>query len=203
MPGRRRQEIVDAARALLAEDPEATLTVRAVAERAGIGASTLRHYFPTQRSLHQAVFAAALDGTPSDLRIHDTSLPAEVRLRECLAQLLPPLQPADQSTADKWLKVLNAAFGPGGGTEARNAWASYTARALDAIAGWLRVLTEQGAVPEADDKRRARFLLTVVEGIALTRIIPVARPGGGEEEAVLDDAVSAVFHAPRVDNRTA
>ncbi|MFD5829856.1 TetR/AcrR family transcriptional regulator [Lentzea sp. NPDC060358] len=193
MDGSRRQQIVDAARAILAEDPESTLAVRAVAERAGIGASTLRHYFPTQQALHEAIFTTALGDAPSDLRIHDTSVPAEARLRECLVQLLPPPQPMSRAAADRVLTVLGTTFGSGGTAEARNAWGAHTARTLGAIAGWLRVLAEQGVVAEADVQRRARFLLTVVEGISLSRIVPVARPGEEEEEGVLDDALSVVF----------
>ncbi|GHH27711.1 TetR/AcrR family transcriptional regulator [Lentzea cavernae] len=195
MVGSRRQQIVDAARALLAEDPESTLAVRAVAERAGIGPSTLRHYFPTQQALHEAIFATALDDAPSEMRIRDTSVPAETRLRECLVQLLPPPQPMSRAAADRMLTVLSTTFGSGSTAEARNAWGAYTVRTLDAIAGWLRVLAEQGAIPEAGIPRRARFLLAVVEGMALSRIVPVARPTGDEEEGVLDDALSVVFRA--------
>ncbi|WP_170068063.1 TetR/AcrR family transcriptional regulator [Lentzea guizhouensis] len=193
MNGSRRQQIVDAARAILAENPESTLAVRVVAERAGIGASTLRHYFPTQQALHEAIFAAALDDAPPELRIHDTSLPAETRLRECLLQLLPPPQPLSRAAADRMLTVLSTTFGSGSTTEARNVWAAYTARTLDAIAGWLRVLADQGAIAETGLRQRARFLLTVVEGLALSRIVPVARPTGDEEDGVLDDALSVVF----------
>ncbi|HEX7303727.1 helix-turn-helix domain-containing protein [Lentzea sp.] len=193
MDGSRRRQIVDAARALLAEDPESTLAVRAVAERAGIGASTLRHYFPTQQALHEAIFADALGDAPSELRIHDTSVPAETRLRECLAQLLPPPQPMGRAAADRMLTVLSTTFGSGSTAEARNTWGAHTVRALDAIAGWLRVLADQGAIAENGLPRRARFLLAVVEGIALSRIVPVARPTEDEEVGVLDDALSVVF----------
>ncbi|WP_329792468.1 TetR/AcrR family transcriptional regulator [Lentzea sp. DG1S-22] len=193
MGASRRQQIVDAARAILAEDPESTLAVRAVAERAGIGASTLRHYFPTQQALHEAIFATALDDLPPDLRIHDTSVPAATRLRECLVQLLPPPQPMSRAAADRMLTVLSTTFGSGSTAEARNTWGAYTVRTLDAIAGWLGVLADQGAIPGDGLRQRARFLLTVVEGLALSRIVPVARPSGDEEQGVLDDALSVVF----------
>ncbi|APY84832.1 TetR/AcrR family transcriptional regulator [Streptomyces alfalfae] len=193
MAGSRRQQIVEAARSILSEDPQSTLAVRTVAARVGIGASTLRHYFPTQQSLHEAIFAAALEDTPSEMRIHDTSTPARTRLRECLVQLLPPQQPISGAAADRILTALSTSFGSSSTDEARNAWGAYTLRTLDAIVGWLRVLAHQGVITDVDLRRRARFLLTVVEGIALTRIIPVTRPTSAEEEAILDDALSVVF----------
>ena len=51
----RREEIVLAAADLAAERGLSAVTVRAVAARAGIGASTLRHYFPTQSELYHAM----------------------------------------------------------------------------------------------------------------------------------------------------
>ena len=55
MVGDRRGQIVDAAVAIARVEGLPGLSVRRVATAADVGASTLRHYFPTQRELHEAV----------------------------------------------------------------------------------------------------------------------------------------------------
>lgn len=195
-PNERRQQIVRAARDVIAEKGTAGLSVRAVVARAGIGASTLRYYFPSQRDLYEAVFAAVLDATLSDLRIHDTAVPPGERLAECLAQLLPPAPPLGQS-AGRWLDVLASTFGPGGSPEARLAWSALSGRARSRVTAWLEALAGEGAV--AADRptieRHARLLLTVVDGLALGRLVPVDRLDEPEERAVLSDAVAAVLRS--------
>ncbi|QTV79795.1 TetR/AcrR family transcriptional regulator [Microbacterium sp. NIBRBAC000506063] len=85
----RRKQILAAARELAATGGLAAVSVRSVATRAGIGASTLRHYFPTQQELHDAVLGATFDANLRDLRIAETAVSAEDRLVECLWQFLP------------------------------------------------------------------------------------------------------------------
>ncbi|ANY06154.1 TetR/AcrR family transcriptional regulator [Pseudonocardia sp. HH130630-07] len=189
----RRQEIVDAARVILAEDPDSTLAVRTVAARVGIGPSTLRHYFPTQRALHEALVIADLDIALSDLRIHDRSVPAETRLRECLAQILPPRRPLDEVRSQRWLQRVNTVFGPGGSAEVRRAWTAFDTTILDAVAGWLGVLAAEGVVPPGSEQRGARFLKTVIDGLAVARILPVPQPDDEIETAALGDALATVL----------
>ncbi|MEV4046599.1 TetR/AcrR family transcriptional regulator [Streptomyces sp. NPDC049744] len=192
MTENRREQIVRTAREMLAEDPGTTLAVRAVAERVGIGASTLRHYFPTQRALHEAVLAASFATTASDLRIRDTQVPARERLSECLLQLLPPAHPADLSM-DRWIDTINSVFGSTAKPEARTAWASYVVQTRRQISDWLRILAAEGMVAGGSEERGARFLLTVLDGMALGRILPTARLDPTEEAAVLNDALTVIL----------
>ncbi|WP_281243341.1 TetR/AcrR family transcriptional regulator [Jiangella alba] len=186
--------MVRAAREVIAEKGTAGFSVRAVAARAGIGASTLRYYFPSQRDLYEAVFGAAFDATLLDLRIHDTSVPPAERLAECLAQLLPPAPPLEQAV-ERWLDVITATFGPGGAPEARLAWSAVSRRARSRVTAWLAALAAEGALTGdvAAVERRARLLLTVVDGLALGRLVPIERLDESQERSVLDDAVAAVL----------
>src|SRR5699024_3225475 len=71
-------------------DPgQANLSVRAVAAEAGVDASTLRHYFPTQSGLHEAVALRSIDTVISDSSITDSSIDPGQRLVQCRAQFLP------------------------------------------------------------------------------------------------------------------
>lgn len=193
----RRQQILDAAREILAEDPDSTLAVRTVAARSGIGATTLRYYFPNQRSLREALVAADLDIELSDCRIHDPSVPPAVRLRECLAQILPPPRPRDGVRSQRWLQVVNTVFGSGESTEARRAWESFDARVVDAMAGWLGVLAEEGVIPAGRERRGANFLKAVIDGVAVARILSVEQSGSDVEVVVIDDALAAVLNTAR------
>ncbi len=169
--------------------------MRGVAARAGIGASTLRYYFPSQRDLYEAVFGAAIDATMLDLRIRDTAVPPGERLAECLAQLLPPAPPPEQAV-ERWMDVITSTFGPGGAPESRLAWSAVSRRARARVTAWLEALAAEGAV--ASDRRaverHARLLLTVVDGLALGRLVPIERLDERQERGVLADAVAAVVH---------
>lgn len=188
----RRNQIIDAGRSLLTEDPRAALSVRAVAERAGVGASTLRHHFPTQRELHESIYAAFYDAAIDDLRIRDTSIPPRQRLRECLLQLLPPAQPATLPI-DGWISAITSAFGSSASPESRAGWTASVIQTRGQIVAWLTVLAEEGAVAAGTEQRSARLLMVVLDGLTLGRVIEASRLQPADELAVLDDAITGVL----------
>ncbi len=63
----RREDILEAARAIVGEVGVDGLQVRAVAQRAGVALGTVYTYFTTKESLHAALYAEALDGLLADL----------------------------------------------------------------------------------------------------------------------------------------
>ena len=99
-----RTKIVAAARDLVLDGSASAPSVRAVAARAGVGASTLRHHFPTQPELMEAVLVAVYADAMPDERIRDASVPAGQRLVECLTNLLTPVGSADQAR-ERWREV--------------------------------------------------------------------------------------------------
>ncbi|MBM9469475.1 TetR/AcrR family transcriptional regulator [Nakamurella leprariae] len=192
--GDRRTQIIEAAQSLLAEG-DGTLSVRSVAARAGLGASTLRHYFPTQRDLFRAVFDAGADGLISDFRIRDRSVPADERLRECLEQLLPPLQ-SDDSSNPSWIILLADILRPGGPEAGRTAWGAAATRARERGTTWLELLREEGVLAEGSVRGHTDFLLTVVDGISVSRAVPFERLDPDQERGVLDTAIRSVLRTP-------
>ena len=187
----RRDEILDAARAVAAEAGASAITVRSVAARAGIGASTLRHYFPTQRDLHEAVFAAAFDATVDDMRIHDTAIPPRERLGECLWQFLRVVD-GSEAEIEAWLESLVTMVSTRASAEMRAAWSAFVRQGQVRVVGWLDVLASEGALLPGTTERHARMLLALIDGLALAMMVPDARPTPAEVRETLEDAVAAV-----------
>lgn len=183
----RRQQVVDAASRIAAERGFGALSVRAVAARAGIGASTLRHYYPTQRDLYDAVVRASLDAQLTDGRVADRSVPPGDRLVECLAQLLPRDE-GGRGDLRGWLALHTAAVGPGRSEEGARLLAALTRHGRERVDGWLAVLGDEGALRPVPREQLAVALLAVVDGLCLALV------GGGaltvaDAHRVLADAV--------------
>ncbi|WP_130011751.1 TetR/AcrR family transcriptional regulator [Serinicoccus sediminis] len=166
----RREQIVSAAREIVAEEGLEAMSVRNVARRAGIGPSTLRHYFPTQKDLYEEVLRPALDHVVSDLRIEDRQLPPRTRLAECLVQFVPPgFRQAD--TLSLWLASYAAAVGPNASEPESRTLESLAALGRERIDTWLGVLEEEGALLLGRE-RALRLLLSTLDGICLQLLTP-------------------------------
>lgn len=183
----RRDQIVEAARALLEEGEPRALSVRVVAARSGVGASTLRHYFPTQLDLRSAVLATYIDDAIGDARILDEAITPRDRLIECLLQFLPPT--LDATT---WRLAIGGLFGEESAVKGGDrTWALLAERYHGRVAAWLGILVAEGAV-EGDVDRHARFLVAVVDGLAIGRLAEASATRDSDERQVIEDAVDAV-----------
>jgi AcrR family transcriptional regulator len=197
-----RERIVDAAEALITEDPDTRPSVRTVAARAGIGASTLRHYFPSQRALMDEVVSRALGRQYSDEALHDPSIPAHRRLLTCAENLLEPIG-YGAGARDLWRQAFVTT--ESARTETSPA-PSLTATAVSRITtqlerrvtGWFEVLADEGVVAKESVGRRARLLLAVVDGLSISRAFPGASTAQSERE-VLTDAIRATLALPEAD----
>ncbi|OBI40841.1 TetR/AcrR family transcriptional regulator [Mycobacterium sp. E796] len=58
-PQQRREQLLDAAAALFAEQPYEDVMVEDIAARAGVSRASLYHYFPSKRDLYVAIFTRA------------------------------------------------------------------------------------------------------------------------------------------------
>jgi len=167
----RRRQIVDAAVELVAEKGVEALSVRGVAVRAGIGASTLRHYFPTQRDLYDEVVGATVDLQLDDLRIHDSTVPAATRLTECLGQFLPKNED-QRPQLEGWFGFYISAVGPTRTEQGARLLATFSQRARQRIEGWLSVLAHEKALPRAEIPRLATTALALIDGLCLELLTP-------------------------------
>lgn len=167
-------------------------SVRAVAARAGVGASTLRHYFPTQRELLYTVLGAVYEGAMPDERIRDGSIPARERLIECVWRMLEPFG-SDAEAREVWGTLFTTFFGPDATDDARAGYLVLARQADLRVESWLAILEDEGALPKGDNMQRAHFLLTVVDGLSIGRAFPGDDARLRAETATLTMAVEAVF----------
>jgi len=178
------------------------LSVRAVAARAGIGASTLRHHFPTQRELINAALTATYEQAMPDERIRDTSVPARERLRECLQRLLQPFDAAEPAR-EVWLSIFEAFAGPAATDDARAGYQVLQSQAERRVGAWLAILEEEGALAPGHTGRRTHLLLTVIDGLSIARVLPRRSTFFEDEASTLARAVDAVFDLPFPERDTA
>lgn len=168
----RRDQILDAAESVVGDGGLEAVSVRAVAERAGIGASTLRYWFPSQDELVTALARRLVDPHLDDRRIADPSVPAVERLTECLAQFLPP-SVAELSVLEQWAALLTAAVGPHATPLGRALYAGGQQSAAERVRAWVDLLVAEGALPARRAGLAVPALLTRVDGLALGLL-----PGG-------------------------
>lgn len=192
----RREEILAAARSLAAEQGMSSLSVRTVAARAGIGASTLRHYFPSQRVLYDAVLGEVMARHLQDLRIRDESVPPGERLAECLAQFLPDRDAVD-GALESWFATVVTLVGPDATPELRRGWAALVRHSRARVEQWLEILAGQGLLRQGEPARHARLLLATVDGIGLAMLMPEGALTRAEADEVLSDVVGAVVRDAR------
>jgi AcrR family transcriptional regulator len=187
-----RDMVLRAAMAMFGEDPGARLSVRAVAARAGVSTGSLRHHFPTQRALQDAVLAGIYDVVAPADRIHDRSVPARDRLIDCLRQVLALAGVGDQARAG-WSEIFQTFIEPEPTDENRAAYLAVDREAHRRVEYWLTVLSNEGALADGDNRRRARFLVTVLNGLSIARALPAEESILATETETLHAAVDHVL----------
>lgn len=184
----RREQIVAAAEEIRAEDGWSGVSVRAVARRTGIGASTLRYYFPTQRDLHDALVARSMQAQLGDLRLRDTSVPAPARLTECVGQFLPTPD-AGRGEVEALMSTYLAAMGPSATDAGTQLLAAMAGQARERVDSWLEALMAEGAIDELEPAPLVTLLLAVVDGLCLEMVTPASAVTPGRAHELLADAV--------------
>lgn len=187
-----RDRILHAALTMFGENRGASLSVRAVAARAGVSTGSLRFHFPTQRELLDEVLRIVYELVAPDDPIHDESLTAKERLLACLRQVLAPSGVGAQ--ARQGATLLHQTFiEPEQTEDLREAYLANEREGQRRVEHWLSVLEQEGSLPVGDNPRRARFLNTVLSGLALERALPSDSSLLASETNTLTMAVDAVF----------
>ncbi len=177
--------------------------MRNVAARAGVGASTLRHYFPTQRALFDAALTRLYAEAMPDERIRDTTVPPRERLVECLIGLLEPFSTETQARRT-WQVLYETFLAPEASDAARQGYLVIARQAAHRIESWLAILEAEGALPPGDMRTRLHLLMVVIDGLSLDRAFPELLPRAEVEASTLRLAVDAVFgHAAPGDEAAA
>ncbi|GAB2667702.1 hypothetical protein GCM10027271_29200 [Saccharopolyspora gloriosae] len=187
-----RHRILVAAATMIGEDASARLSVRAVAARAGVSTGSLRYHFPTQRALQDAVLAGIYDMVATGDAIHDRSLPARDRLVACLREVLAPAGVGQEARA-AFGKLHEGFIAPEPTEEIKAVYLGMEREGQRRTEHWLSVLVDEGALAAGDNARRARFLMTVVNGLSLERALPAEDSLLTAETNTLYLAVDAVL----------
>lgn len=164
-----RRRILEAAVELAREKGLGALSVRSAAAAAGVGATTLRNYFPTQALLHSAVAAEFVSVSLSDRRIADPSLPAGQRLAECLEQFLPSEQDP-LAALEGWMEYYRLSFGPEAVAGVREMLVAGRRSSADALERWLLLLDGEGHGLRAGVAELTTMLLAFIDGLHLTML---------------------------------
>jgi AcrR family transcriptional regulator len=188
-----RDRILIAAAAMLDEDPTGRLSVRGVAARAGVSTGSLRHFFPTQEALIDAV-VAGLAGVevPGDPILDRQREPGE-RLEACMQLMLDQLGTGERVRAS-WRKTYEVYLEASPPRTEGSAYSALEQLGMQRIERWLRVLADDGVLPVSGIAERARFLATVLNGVYLERALPADRAAQQRFEATtIRMAVEAVL----------
>lgn len=221
--GSTRERILAAAAAIIGEDGiTARLSVRAVAARAEVSVGSLRHHFPTQQTLRDEVMRRVYDWMLPESSIGDRTIPARDRLVGCLRGVLE-MSGAGAEARSNMIALTRSFIAVEPTEPVREAYLAMQRDGQRRMEQWLRVLAAEGAVAGiagarstvvgeaeptdatedalADDTaaeqaiaRGARFLATVLDGLALERALPAHDSLAQGETEALYTAVDAVLN---------
>ncbi|WP_354597593.1 TetR/AcrR family transcriptional regulator [Streptomyces sp. JL1001] len=166
-----RDRILWAASTMLGEGAGAALSVRAVAERAGVSTGSLRHHFPTQRALMDAMLKVVFDLVLPEASFRDTSISPRDRLLGCVQGLLLPPDSA-RNPREAWLTVHERYIAQEPTQAMRAEYQAMQREVTRRVEECLNVLVEEGALTAGDTTRRARFLLTLANGVSIEQVLP-------------------------------
>lgn len=172
----RRDDIISAAIRLAEQGSpgQISLSVRAVAKEAGIGASTLRHYFPTQADLHEAIARGSMKTAVKDFSISDSDLDPAARLFECCAQFLPTHEHRDMQL-ELWFTMHLSALGPDRREVSRRLLEYGHDFTYECLHRWLGILSDEGHIDPAEVASTSVALFTMLDGLALHSIVTPER----------------------------
>lgn len=171
MATNRREEILAAANRVLNTKGIDELSVRNVAAEAGIGASTLRHYFPSQKELYNEVIGGLLDMQINDGEITNSKIPAAERLTTCMLQLLPPEDAAVPELMN-WFGYYQTVLSPGRGAKEIELGKTLSTRARNRVRQWLTTLEDEGHTVTTDKEAATVWLLSTADGLCLQLLMP-------------------------------
>lgn len=187
----RRTEILAVARDLAVQEGMAAVTVRAVSSRAGIGIGTLRHYFPTQRDLFDALVVNILDDEIDDSIVMDATRPASERLARGVLQFLPA-DCADEHRLEAWFRLYVSSLGPTPTPLMRQLLEAAAARSHEHVRRWLTALADEGWLDAVTVENTANMLVALASGLCLETLTPGSPVTIDNARQILESAAQAV-----------
>lgn len=188
----RSEAIVFAACSLADRNGLEAVTVRATAHEAGVGIGTLRHYFPTQRALFDAIVERRVDAAIDDSTVLDSSATIDARVAAMVGQFLPA--ELDQPGAlGLWFASYSAAVGPAPSVASQQLLTAAARRSHQHMRRWLQHFADEGILAQAavDDAAATAIGLTV--GLTLEALTPGSPMTISHGRTLLAQHLSSLF----------
>lgn len=192
----RRESILAAASSIADTEGLDAVTVRATAVKACVGVGTLRHYFPTQKELFDAIVARRVDTIIDDSVVLDTSAPLDARISSMVTQFLPD-DLDDDAALRLWFTSYSSALGPNPAESNQRLLAAAAARSHEHMRRWLRHFVDERLLDadSVDDAANTAIALTV--GIAMEALTPGSPTTVPDGRRLLARHFAAMFGIPR------
>ncbi|MET8995978.1 hypothetical protein [Amycolatopsis sp. NPDC004169] len=94
-----------------------------------------------------------------------------------------------------WSEIFKSYIEPEPTDESRAAYLAIEREGQRRVEYWLTVLRDEGALADGDNGRRARFLMTVLNGLSIARALPSDESILATETETLHAAVDHVFNS--------
>lgn len=188
----RRESILEAAASIADSVGLDAVTVRATAIKAGVGIGTLRHYFPTQKDLFDAIVVRRVDTVIDDSVVLDESAPMSDRIASMIEQFIPP-ELDDPASLSLWFSSYSSALGPKPNISSQRLLAAAAARSHEHMRRWLRHFAAEGFVTSEDVDDVANIIIALIVGITLESLTPGTPTTIDGGRTLLTKYISTVF----------
>lgn len=188
----RRESIVEAAVSLADSVGLDAVTVRATAIKAGVGIGTLRHHFPTQKDLFDAIVVRRVDAVIDDSVVLDESAAMSDRIASMIEQFIPP-ELDKPASLNLWFGTYSSALGPKPNIGSQRLLAAAAARSHEHMRRWLRHFAAEGFVRPKDVDDVANTIIALIVGITLESLTPGTPTTIGGGRTLLTKYISTVL----------
>ncbi|WP_436492110.1 TetR/AcrR family transcriptional regulator [Actinokineospora sp. HUAS TT18] len=192
-----REAVVRALVALVAERGMEAVSVRQVAEAAGVSAGLVQHYFRTK----QAMLLAAMDSVAGQVEARVRSAQADREPADALREIARQLVPLDDERATEGRVslafVAHAIADPELAAVYRETW-----QRLEDLLAQL-IAAARGRETQTEDRVAAGLLLAVLDGLAVGGVAETGRLDRQRISALLDRQLDVVLGPVRRGGRPA
>lgn len=188
----RRESILEAAASIADSVGLDAVTVRATAVKAGVGIGTLRHHFPTQKDLFDAIVVRRVDTVIDDSVVLDESAAMADRVASMIEQFIPA-ELDKPASLNLWFSTYSSALGPKPNTGSQRLLAAAAARSHEHMRRWLRHFAAEGFVNPRDVDDVANTIIALIVGITLESLTPGTPTTIQGGRTMLTKYVSTIF----------
>jgi AcrR family transcriptional regulator len=167
----RREKILTSACHIADHEGLESVTVRAVADKADVAIGTLRHYFPTQKDLFDAIVERRVDAIIDDSVVLDPSATLDARIASMVGQYLPA-ELDDATSLRLWFTSYSTALGPAPSTAALQLLTAAARRSHEHMRRWFRHFADEGLLEAETVEDAVGIAIALTVGVTLEALTP-------------------------------